>query len=302
MARDLSELLPELVAPAQGPGAGRGRRPPGLPPAVHAAARTAVARRGGVAAALDWASMCGWRVTKRICAADPPAPIRCCSPSCRSSCAIESSRISPAESPQTIISANVGCIHHLQSGTPIPVRHWVEVLDAALRPVRVLRTYGKLSDQCALCGRVKRTGTEPMPRVQPRASEGCRCRIHGSFGWGWPSPRPRWRTASSHGSPRSLAFARRPVNSRLCRRSRSSSRCAAPRRNLRMPALVLRPGLPGVRGDLRRGGLERSGGGDRRAVEAGISAAPAAARHRSPTAWQQPQSQQSGQHDALGAT
>jgi len=33
---------------------------------------------------------------------------------------------------QTIVSANIGCITHLQSGTPTPVRHWVEVLDAAL--------------------------------------------------------------------------------------------------------------------------------------------------------------------------
>ena len=34
--------------------------------------------------------------------------------------------------PKGIISANVGCITHLQSGTATPVRHWVEVLDAAL--------------------------------------------------------------------------------------------------------------------------------------------------------------------------
>ncbi|MGH8822252.1 MAG: glycolate oxidase subunit GlcF, partial [Rhodoferax sp.] len=34
--------------------------------------------------------------------------------------------------PQCIVSANVGCIQHLQSGTTTPVRHWVEVLDAAL--------------------------------------------------------------------------------------------------------------------------------------------------------------------------
>ncbi len=33
---------------------------------------------------------------------------------------------------QTIISANVGCIQHLQSGTATPVKHWVEVLDEAL--------------------------------------------------------------------------------------------------------------------------------------------------------------------------
>ena len=33
---------------------------------------------------------------------------------------------------EIIISANIGCITHLQSGTGTPVRHWVEVLDAAL--------------------------------------------------------------------------------------------------------------------------------------------------------------------------
>jgi glycolate oxidase iron-sulfur subunit len=34
--------------------------------------------------------------------------------------------------PQAIVSANMGCIAHLQSGTETPVRHWVELLDAAL--------------------------------------------------------------------------------------------------------------------------------------------------------------------------
>ncbi|MBC7917621.1 MAG: glycolate oxidase subunit GlcF [Rhodoferax sp.] len=33
---------------------------------------------------------------------------------------------------EVIISANIGCITHLQSGTAVPVRHWVEILDAAL--------------------------------------------------------------------------------------------------------------------------------------------------------------------------
>ena len=33
---------------------------------------------------------------------------------------------------QVIVSANIGCIQHLQSGTATPVRHWVEVLDDAL--------------------------------------------------------------------------------------------------------------------------------------------------------------------------
>ena len=35
--------------------------------------------------------------------------------------------------PDAIVSANIGCITHLQSGTPIPVRHWIEVLDEHLR-------------------------------------------------------------------------------------------------------------------------------------------------------------------------
>ena len=33
---------------------------------------------------------------------------------------------------QAIVSANIGCIQHLQTGTPTPVMHWVEVLDEAL--------------------------------------------------------------------------------------------------------------------------------------------------------------------------
>jgi glycolate oxidase iron-sulfur subunit len=34
--------------------------------------------------------------------------------------------------PAAILSGNIGCITHLQSGTATPVRHWIEVLDAAL--------------------------------------------------------------------------------------------------------------------------------------------------------------------------
>jgi len=37
-----------------------------------------------------------------------------------------------AEKPDLIVSANMGCITHLQSGTATPVRHWIEVLDDAL--------------------------------------------------------------------------------------------------------------------------------------------------------------------------
>ena len=35
-------------------------------------------------------------------------------------------------SPSVIITSNMGCMSHLQTGTQTPVRHWVEVVDAAL--------------------------------------------------------------------------------------------------------------------------------------------------------------------------
>jgi glycolate oxidase iron-sulfur subunit len=37
-----------------------------------------------------------------------------------------------AGAPQAIASANIGCIAHLQEGTPTPVRHWIELLDEVM--------------------------------------------------------------------------------------------------------------------------------------------------------------------------
>ncbi len=37
-----------------------------------------------------------------------------------------------ARAPQAILSANIGCVTHLQSGTDTPVRHWIEWLDEAI--------------------------------------------------------------------------------------------------------------------------------------------------------------------------
>jgi glycolate oxidase iron-sulfur subunit len=36
--------------------------------------------------------------------------------------------------PQQILSANIGCIHHLNGASEVPVRHWIEWLDAQLAP------------------------------------------------------------------------------------------------------------------------------------------------------------------------
>jgi len=35
-------------------------------------------------------------------------------------------------SPELIVSSNIGCISHLQGGTDVPVRHWIEAVDLAL--------------------------------------------------------------------------------------------------------------------------------------------------------------------------
>ncbi len=37
---------------------------------------------------------------------------------------------------QTVCSANIGCIGHLQTGTDLPVRHWIELLDERLAQER----------------------------------------------------------------------------------------------------------------------------------------------------------------------
>jgi glycolate oxidase iron-sulfur subunit len=37
-----------------------------------------------------------------------------------------------AGGPTLILSANIGCLAHLQAGTATPVRHWIEWLDGAM--------------------------------------------------------------------------------------------------------------------------------------------------------------------------
>jgi len=36
------------------------------------------------------------------------------------------------QGPEQVLSANIGCISHLQGGTRTPVRHWIEWVDEAL--------------------------------------------------------------------------------------------------------------------------------------------------------------------------
>jgi glycolate oxidase iron-sulfur subunit len=44
-----------------------------------------------------------------------------------------------AGGPEAIATANIGCQLHLQGGTDLPVRHWIELLDAAMAQPRVER-------------------------------------------------------------------------------------------------------------------------------------------------------------------
>jgi glycolate oxidase iron-sulfur subunit len=39
-----------------------------------------------------------------------------------------------ATDPDVIVSGNIGCVTHLQSGTETPVKHWIELIDSALSP------------------------------------------------------------------------------------------------------------------------------------------------------------------------
>jgi hypothetical protein len=62
-----------------------------------------------------WASTCACP-RSRTCAAARRAPTRCCRPRCRSLRERKLGHLGQL-APQVIISANIGCITHLQSGT-----------------------------------------------------------------------------------------------------------------------------------------------------------------------------------------
>jgi glycolate oxidase iron-sulfur subunit len=39
--------------------------------------------------------------------------------------------------PDTIVTANIGCLAHIQTGTTLPVHHWIEVVDANIPPLNI---------------------------------------------------------------------------------------------------------------------------------------------------------------------
>jgi glycolate oxidase iron-sulfur subunit len=136
LTRDLSELLPDLVPALKPKLAGR-RLPADVPQrlAYHPPCTLQHGQklRGGVETHL---AALGFRIDVA-----PSESHLCCGSAGTYSVlqpeiahTLRDRKLAALEplQAQAIVSANIGCIQHLQTGTPLPVRHWVEVLDAAL--------------------------------------------------------------------------------------------------------------------------------------------------------------------------
>src|SRR5271168_4537154 len=131
MARDLSELLPQLV-----PALEDGVRPASAKPlAFHAPCtlQHGLKLRGGVEGHLR---LLGFNVT------GPCEESHMCCGSAGTYSILQPKLATQLRDrklgnltrsePQCILSANIGCIQHLQSGTSTRVMHWIELLDEAL--------------------------------------------------------------------------------------------------------------------------------------------------------------------------
>ena len=70
-----------------------------------------------------------------------------------------------ATGPEAIVSANIGCITHLQSGTETPVMHWVELIAGALATGGP--RHGLFPGETRQSGKVRR-GPGPKPLPDPR--------------------------------------------------------------------------------------------------------------------------------------
>jgi glycolate oxidase iron-sulfur subunit len=131
MTRDLSELLPELV-PALAPKLAEAARAGRLALHPPCTLQHAQQLKGGLEAGLR---ALGFTV-------ELPAESHLCCGSAGTYSVLQPALSAQLRArkqghlaalrPDTIVSANIGCITHLQEGCATPVRHWVEVVDAAL--------------------------------------------------------------------------------------------------------------------------------------------------------------------------
>ena len=142
LARDLSELLPDMVAPLQAK-LKLGRPDRSATPALGKLAfhppctlQHGMKLRGGVEQHLN---ALGFEVTvarneSHLCCGSA-GTYSVLNPGLSTQLRDRKLGHLHALQAETIVSANIGCITHLQSGTDAPVRHWVEVLDEALSRV-----------------------------------------------------------------------------------------------------------------------------------------------------------------------
>jgi len=131
LTRDLSELLPDLVEPLRARVAARAGQVAFHPPCTLQHGQQL---RGGVEKHLG---ALGFQINTATCEAN-----LCCGSAGTYSVLqpeiayqLRDRKLGNLQdmSPEVIVSANIGCITHLQSGTATPVRHWVELLDEALQ-------------------------------------------------------------------------------------------------------------------------------------------------------------------------
>ena len=140
LTKDLSELLPDIVAAlktarpewAQGPagGAGAGRTLAFHPPCTLQHGQQL---RGGVEqhlGALGFQVQVARSESHLCCGSAGTYSVL--NPALSTQLRDRKLEVLGELQPEIIVSANIGCITHLQSGTSTPVRHWVEVLDDAL--------------------------------------------------------------------------------------------------------------------------------------------------------------------------
>lgn len=135
LARDVSELLPDLIEPLRARLRATGRSPAPARLAWHPPCTLQHGQqlRGGVEAGLG---ALGFDLVLA-----PSESHLCCGAAGTYSLlqpalatALRERKLAQLARTGTdvIVSANIGCLQHLQSGTATPVRHWIEVLDAAL--------------------------------------------------------------------------------------------------------------------------------------------------------------------------
>ena len=131
LTRDLSELLPDLVEPL------RGKLRDGVQPALvfhpPCTLQHGQQLRGGVEQhlqALGFAVRLATQESHLCCGSAGTYSVL--QPALSKTLRERKLAALAPEANEVIISANIGCITHLQSGTAVPVRHWVEILDAAL--------------------------------------------------------------------------------------------------------------------------------------------------------------------------